>query len=141
MVEIFGLKKKTLFDEDADWVPSKGRVFTLKKAEEEPAHEAKGETPVVTEKAPEWTRDLSFAVAGPPITDKEGLERACEQGGAYTYGDNAYTAGTQFDTARDVWDDVTKVPFWGDVRQSARYQAGEKAYKANPNIKRDIGHS
>ena len=133
MVKIFGLKKKRLFDEDADWVPSKGRVFTLKKAEEKPA-------PEVPE-VPEKTRDLSFALAGPPTTDKEGLERAYEQHDAYTYGDNVYTAGTQFHTAQDVWDDVTKVPFWGDDRQSARYKAGEKSYRANPKAKRDIGHS
>ena len=52
-----------------------------------------------------------------------------------------YNAGTQFGTTQDVWDDVTKVPFWGDVRQSARYKAGEKAYRASPNAMRDIGHS
>ena len=84
---------------------------------------------------------MSFALAGPPITDKEGLERAYEQGDAYIYGDSEYTAGTQFHTAQDVWDDVTKVPFWGDVRQSARYKAAENAHGGKHGIKRDIGHS
>ena len=30
------LRKKRLFDEDADWVPAKGRSFTLKKKTEQP---------------------------------------------------------------------------------------------------------
>ena len=65
--------------------------------------EAQGETPVVAEKALEWTRDLKFALAGPPITDKEGLERACEQGDAYTYGDNEYTQPGPSSTPRRTY--------------------------------------
>ena len=82
-----GLKKKIFLDEEADWVQSKETVVTMKK-EEDLVHDAKRKTPVVTEKAPERTRDLPFAFAGTSIADREGLERACEQGDAYTYGDN-----------------------------------------------------
>ncbi len=54
---------------------------------------------------------MSFALAGPPTTDKKGLEKAYEQRDAYTYRDSVYIAVTQFHTAQDVWDDVTKLPF------------------------------
>ena len=44
MVKVFGRRKRRLFDEDADWLPSKGRVFTLKKNTEppEPQNEVNG---------------------------------------------------------------------------------------------------
>jgi hypothetical protein len=73
------------------------------------------------------------------ITDKEGMQRAYEQGDAYAYGDTLYVAGSH--TAKDWYDDVTKVPFWGDVRNATRYQQAEKALAANPNIKNVVGHS
>ena len=152
MVKVFELKKKRLFGEDADWVPSKGIVFTSKKSEEKPAPEvpevppreskgteAKGASPIP--EVPEKTRDLSFALANTPITDKEGLERAYEQHDAYTYGDTLHIAGTQFHTAQDVWDDATKVPFRGDVQDAEKYKAAEKALKTSPNIKRVVGRS
>lgn len=44
-------------------------------------------------------------------------------------------------TAKDWYDDVTKIPFWGDLRNSTRYQEAEKALNANPNIKNVVGHS
>ena len=50
-----------------------------------------------------------------------------------------YIAGSH--TAKDWYDDVTKVPDWGDLRQSTRYQAVEKALKENPQVNRVIGHS
>lgn len=76
---------------------------------------------------------------GPAITDTEGLQRAYQQGDSYAHGDTLYIAGSH--TAKDWYDDVTKVPFWGDVRNATRYQQAEKALKANPNIKRVVGHS
>ena len=102
---------------------------------------------------------MSSALKGETITDKEGLERAYQQGDAYAYGDTLYVAGSH--TARDWFDDVTKIPKWqnvptgfsnatdimqmipgaGDLRNAERYQAAEKALKANPNIKRVVGHS
>ena len=76
---------------------------------------------------------------GNGITDSEGLQRAYAQGDAYPYGNTLYIAGSH--TAKDWFDDVTKVPFWGDVRNATRYEQAEKALKANPNISRVVGHS
>ena len=38
-----------------------------------------------------------------------------------------YVAGSH--TGQDWYDDVANVPNWGDLRQSTRYQAAEKALK------------
>lgn len=73
------------------------------------------------------------------INDAEGLQRAYEQGDAYPYGDTLYIAGSH--TLKDWFDDVTKVPFYGDLTQSTRYQQALKALKANPDITRVVGHS
>jgi len=125
----------------------KGRVFKMKKGKQE---ETINETP---------KQDMSSALKGETITDKEGLERAYQQGDAYAYGDTLYVAGSH--TARDWFDDVTKIPNWqnapagfsnatdimqmipgaGDLRNAERYQAAETALKANPGIKRVVGHS
>jgi len=82
---------------------------------------------------------LERAAGEGPISDAEGLARAYSQGDAYTHGGTTYIAGSH--TARDWWDDVTKVPFWGDVRKSERYQQADKALKANPKVTRVVGHS
>ena len=122
MVKVTG--KRKLFDEDADWVPAKGRIFTMKK----PTTGAREVTSQVEK--PKGEKDLSSALAGEPITDKTGLENAYSQGDTYAHGDTLYIAGTH--NLQDVFDDVSKVPFWGDVRQAPRYQAAEKALEANP---------
>ncbi len=141
--------KRRLFDEDADWVPAKGRIFTMKKQTTRRQEQSDNEqqktggysprTPMAPTLKVSFTKDLSSALAGAPITDKTGLENAYSQGDTYAYGDTLYIAGTH--NLQDVFDDVSKVPVWGDVRQSARYQAAEKALEANPNIKRVVGHS
>jgi hypothetical protein len=74
-----------------------------------------------------------------PLKDKVGLDRAYEQGDSYTRGDTMYIAGSH--TARDWYDDVTKIPFWGDVRKSERYQQADKMLQKNPQIRNVIGHS
>ncbi len=33
MVKVFGRSKRRLFDDDADWLPSKGKNFTMNKEE------------------------------------------------------------------------------------------------------------
>ena len=48
-------------------------------------------------------------------------------------------------TKQDWFDDATKIPFWGDTRDSERYQEAEKAYEdlgaqGHP-IHRVVGHS
>jgi pimeloyl-ACP methyl ester carboxylesterase len=50
-----------------------------------------------------------------------------------------YVAGSH--TARDWYDDVTKIPFWGDLKNSERYQAADKMLTANPQIRTIVGHS
>ena len=82
---------------------------------------------------------LQRATGEGPITDAEGLARAYQQGDAYTHGSTTYVAGSH--TARDWYDDVTKVPFWGDTRESHRYKMADRALKANPQVTRAVGHS
>jgi hypothetical protein len=48
-------------------------------------------------------------------------------------------------TARDWYDDVTKIPFWGDTRKAERYEQAEQAYKdlqaQGKPVHRVVGHS
>ena len=100
------MRKKRLFDEDADWVPAKGRSFTMKGK----TQEAEDTQPVPTQGSSDSLaqasdasksqraeeRDLSFALKGPAISDAEGLEKAYEApGSTYTYGDTHFVAGTK----------------------------------------------
>ena len=83
--------------------------------------------------------------SGSNITDKEGLERAyASPSNTYVIGDTLYIAGTQFGRflsgmipshwgsgefsvgSKDVWDDISKVPVWGDVKNSSRYGEAHK---------------
>jgi len=124
------MKKKRWYDDDADWVPQKGRQFVMKKTTQKNTEEPATMKPKATIQREDFQN---------PPTDKEGLERAYAQGDTYIWGDTLYIAGSH--TARDWFDDVTKVPFWGDLRGAERYQAAEKALKAHKNIRRVIGHS
>ena len=108
-----------MFDMDDTYIPARHRTFRLKQAEPK--------------------SDLPKSLSGDPITDTEGLERAYRQGDAYAYGDTLYVAGSW--THKDWYDDLTKVPFWGDLKNATRYQQAEKVLKANPNIKTIVGHS
>ena len=122
--------KKKRFDDDFEELPAKNRPFKMKErapvaaVKEEPAPEAS---------------DPKAAMAGTDITDTEGLERAYQQGDAYAHGDTLYVAGSW--TGKDWYDDLTKVPFWGDLKNATRYQQADKALMANPNIKNVVGHS
>lgn len=99
-------------------------------------------------------------VSGEAVTDSAGLQTAYDaEHNVYTNGDTLYIAGTQAGKlatgvlpwnwgsgnfskgSEDVWDDVSKIPFWGDLTNSTRYKEAEAALKANPNIKRVVGHS
>ena len=80
MVKYF---KRKRFDEDADWVPKKGRSFKMKTSTHAAPSQA-GMQPV--EEQPKKERDLSFALKGPAISDAQGLEKAYESpGSTYTY--------------------------------------------------------
>ena len=56
-----------------------------------------------------------------------------------TSGDKMAVAGSQ--TAKDWYDDVTKVPFWGDLRRSDRFGELNTALLKHPETKQLIGHS
>ena len=73
------------------------------------------------------------------ITDAQGSERAYQHGDYYIHGNTMYIAGSH--TAKDWYDDVTKLPVWGDLRNSTRYQAAKAALMENPQVKRTFGHS
>ena len=64
------------------------------------------------------------------ITDAQGLERAYADGDYYIHGSTMCIAGSH--TAKDFYDDVTKIPVWGDLRNSTRYQATRDALMQNP---------
>jgi len=144
MVKLYGPKRRKIFDDDADWLPPRNRKFVLKnpvaqtRAPEAP--EAKKEAaPALPPKGVPGTKESNGQAVGVPPTDKQGLERAYAQGDTYIWGDTLYIAGSH--TPQDWFDDLTKVPFWGDLRGAERYQAAEKALKENPNVKRVVGHS
>ena len=48
-------------------------------------------------------------------------------------------AGSQ--TAKDWYDDVSKIPFWGDLRTSDRSGQLNEALQTNPETKQLLGHS
>ena len=88
---------------------------------------------------PKTSSLLERAAGEGAITDAEGLERAYAQGDTYTHGSTTYIAGSH--TARDWWDDVTKIPFWGDSHKIYRMQMAQQALAANPQTTRVVGHS
>ena len=53
--------------------------------------------------------------------------------------DTLYIAGTS--DLKDVYDDITKIPFFGTVKDSTRYNQAKTALDSNPNITKLIGHS
>jgi hypothetical protein len=79
MVKIIGSRRKRWYDKQADWVPPKGRKFTMKGAAED-----KGPVPT-----PSTQNDAGVGgeFQGDAPTDKQGLERAYAQGDTYIWGD------------------------------------------------------
>ena len=73
------------------------------------------------------------------LSDSEALRKAYEHGDYYTHGKTLYIAGSH--TSRDWWDDFTKIPFWGDLRNSERYQKAVEALKNRGDINTVVGHS
>ena len=74
-----------------------------------------------------------------PITDAEGLRRAYAQGDYYIHGRTMFIAGSH--TARDWFDDITKVPAWGDLRDSERYRKTVREFRNRDEIDTVVGHS
>jgi hypothetical protein len=73
------------------------------------------------------------------MTDSEGLRRAYAQGDYHVHGDTLYVAGSH--TLKDFYDDLTKIPFYGDVRNSARYKKAQEGLLNNPQVHNGVGHS
>ena len=73
------------------------------------------------------------------ITDSDGLQRAYQRGDTYVHGNTMYIAGSH--TAKDWFDDFTKVPAWGDLRDSTRYQRANDTLHYNPHVTTVVGHS
>ena len=77
------------------------------------------------------------------ISDSEGLDRAYKsKGNTFVNGDTLYIAGTHPSSAKDWYDDVSKIPFWGDLRDSDRYQEANKTLnETRLNVRNVVGHS
>ena len=80
--------------------------------------------------------------------DEKGLENAYNDktsAGVYYDPDSRteYIKGSS--TPRDWWGDISKIPVWGDVKQSERYQEADKAYldlqASGKPVDRVAGHS
>ena len=83
--------------------------------------------------------DNKKILKGASLTDMEGLSNAySSQNGVFVNGDTLYISGTH--TARDVYDDITTIPF-NRVEKSERYQQALQSLEAIPTIKRVVGHS
>ena len=80
------------------------------------------------------------AIINNRISDSQGLSNAYNAANkTFVDGNRMYIAGTS--NIRDIWDDVSKVPFWGDIRNSERYNQASKALKDNPQVDTIISHS
>ncbi len=73
------------------------------------------------------------------ITYSQGLKRAYAQGDYHVHGDTMYVAGSH--TLKDFYDDLTKVPFYGDLRNSTRYKNSLEGLMHNPQVHTVVGHS
>ena len=71
--------------------------------------------------------------------NKLGLDKAYASDNAtYIENDTMYIAGTR--NMRDIFDDITKLPF-GLTKHADRYRQAEQVLKENPNVKKLVGHS
>ena len=89
------------------------------------------------------TNKMKNILSKSTLTNQEGLEKAYKAPNyIYQDGSTLFIGGTQ--TARDVWDDITKIPF-NKVDQSKRYIDANKIVENNildkHPINNIIGHS
>ena len=71
--------------------------------------------------------------------NKVGLDKAyASENATYIKDDTMYIAGTR--NLRDVYDDITKLPF-GLTKYSDRYKQADDVLKDNPNVTKLVGHS
>jgi len=78
--------------------------------------------------------------------DEAGLTKAYQDPSGVSYDPTSrteYVRGTT--TPRDVYDDFTKIPFWGNLQDSDRYQTADKSYydlvNSGKPVDRIVGHS
>ena len=73
------------------------------------------------------------------LRNKIGLDKAyAAESATHIEGDTLYIAGTR--NKRDVWDDITKLPF-GLTKYANRYKQAKEVLDENPQIKNLVGHS
>ena len=71
--------------------------------------------------------------------NKLGLDKAYSARNAtHIDGDTMYIAGTR--NFRDVYDDITELPF-GLTKHADRYRQAEEVLKEKPNVNKLVGHS
>ena len=153
-------QRKRWYDDEADWMPEKGRAFEFKRG-------------VQQEPPQKHQRQIKPTPLQHTIkTDAEGLEKAYQQGDYFHDGDTLYVAGSH--TARDWHDDFTKIPAYdkipnelvnlmprglgnmidmmksqlgkvafgaGDLRQAERYQIANGYLEKHPEVKKLVGRS
>ena len=69
------------------------------------------------------------------------LRSAYKKPGDWTAVSGSKMAVAGSKTARDWYDDVTKIPFWGDVKKSERFSQLNTALTKHPETKQLVGHS
>ncbi len=127
---MYRFRKKRLFDEDADWVPTRGRAFVMKGSAEEASEPDRQDDPKpIKQEDPKPTRqedpkpnitqsedsrDLTGRISE-VYTDAEGLDKAYQQGDIFQNNNTLNIAGSH--TARDWFDDFTKIRQWKYVPQ------------------------
>ena len=57
----------------------------------------------------------------------------------YVKGETMYIAGTS--DLKDAFDDISKIPFYGDIKNSTRYNQAKKLLETNPQVQNLTGHS
>ena len=93
---------------------------------------------------------LSNPNGGTFAEDEEGLQKAYADTTAQSVYYNPdtrtlYVKGTVPTSAKDWWDDVSKIPFWGDIHDADRMKEAEAAYNdliaQGKPVDRVVGHS
>jgi hypothetical protein len=138
MVKFFG-KKKRLFDDDADWVPQKGKAFKLKAGRDPPA-----DTPP-KDQIPEA-----------PLTDADGLDKAyADKSNLHLDSQGTlYVAGTKGNFFQNEWIENYKtmgvpliekmlgLPSEYQIQDNERYKQIDDFMKTHPGeVKNMVGHS
>jgi hypothetical protein len=94
--------------------------------------------------------DIDYPNRGTFADDEDGMTKAYQDTtatGVYYQPQSRtmYVKGTVPTSAKDWWDDATKIPVWGDIHDADRMQQAEAAYKdlisQGKPVDRVVGHS